>query len=263
VGTRIFSGLVLGLLAIVFIAHGGMVLFVLVLLLGLLALNEFYRMMWPYRPLTLAGFLGLPLLLWAAWFRGPGDMLAMIAVTLLLVFLLALTVGPKPGVVVRLAMTMLGVVYIGLGLGHLLLMRRLDHGTALVLTVVFGTWGGDTMAYFTGHYFGSTLMTPRLSPRKTWEGFAGGTIGTILLVVLISIYTSLGAGQSLLLGVVIAVVGPIGDLFESLLKRDVHVKDAGRAFPGHGGILDRFDALLFAMVASYYLITLVFNYGLP
>jgi hypothetical protein len=118
--------------------------------------------------------------------------------------------------------------------------------------VIFGTWAGDTMAYFTGKYFGSTPMAPVLSPKKTWEGFAGGAISTVLLVVFIGLYTPLGAADSLVLGAVIAVAGPLGDLFESLIKRDVQIKDSGRGIPGHGGVLDRFDALIFASVASYF-----------
>jgi phosphatidate cytidylyltransferase len=156
-----------------------------------------------------------------------------------------------------MAVTLLGVLYLGLGFSALLLLRRLDVGTAVVLTVVFGTWAGDTMAFFTGKYFGATKMAPKLSPKKTWEGFAGGAISTVLVVVFISLYTDLAAFDSLVLGAVIAVVGPLGDLFESLIKRDVQIKDSGRGIPGHGGILDRFDALLWVSVAAYYLLVFV------
>jgi phosphatidate cytidylyltransferase len=123
--------------------------------------------------------------------------------------------------------------------------------------VVFGTWAGDTFAYFVGHTFGSTPMAPRLSPKKTWEGFAGGVLGTVLVVVIIGLATNLTPGESLLIGFTIAIVGPLGDLFESLVKRDVDVKDAGHMLPGHGGVLDRFDALLFCSVAVYYVATAV------
>jgi phosphatidate cytidylyltransferase len=103
-----------------------------------------------------------------------------------------------------------------------------------VLTVIFGMWAGDTMAYFTGKLFGSTPMAPKLSPKKTWEGFAGGAV--------------------------IAVVGSLGDLFESLVKRDLQIKDSGRGIPGHGGVLDRFDALMWASVAAYFLLTVVLKF---
>jgi phosphatidate cytidylyltransferase len=135
---------------------------------------------------------------------------------------------------------------------------------ALVLAVVFGTWAGDTFAYFVGKFFGTTPMAPRLSPKKTWEGFAGGVLGTVLVVVLIGLFTTqLTPSQSLLIGLTIAVVGPLGDLFESLVKRDVDVKDAGHMLPGHGGVLDRFDALLFCAVAVFYVATGLLHFTLP
>jgi phosphatidate cytidylyltransferase len=177
-----------------------------------------------------------------------------------LTFVQAAAAGPRPGVTGRMAVTVLGTLYVGLGFGHLLLMRRLDEGMALVLAVIFGTWAGDTFAYFVGKYFGSTPMAPRLSPKKTWEGFAGGVLGTVLVVVFIGLYTVLTPSESLLIGLTIAVVGPLGDLFESLVKRDVDAKDAGHMLPGHGGVLDRFDALLFSAVAVYYLVTALMGY---
>jgi len=159
-----------------------------------------------------------------------------------------------------MAVTLLGLLYLGLGFSALLMLRRLDVGAAAVLTVVFGTWAGDTMAYFTGRFFGSTPMAPKLSPNKTWEGFVGGAIGTVLLVVFIGLYTDLGPADSLMLGAVIAVVGPLGDLFESLIKRDVQIKDSGRGIPGHGGVLDRFDALMWTSVAAYFLLTVALGF---
>lgn len=259
-GTRIVSGLILGGLAIVVIAHGGIVLFIVALALAVLAVNEFFRITRRYHPIAAAGFISVILLSWAAWFKSPAYVFAMFALALLLTAVLGMSAGPRPGITARMGVTLLGILYVGLGVTHILLIRHLDKGAVLLLTVVFGTWAGDTVAYFTGRFFGATPMAPRLSPKKTWEGFAGGALGTILLVEFIgSLYTPLGPGRSLVLGIVIAVVGPIGDLFESLLKRDVGVKDAGRFMPGHGGVLDRFDALIFAAVAAYYLFTLILN----
>ena len=254
-GTRVVVGIVLGALAIVIIAHGGAWFFGMMMLLGLVGLSEFYRLMRRYRPITLAGFVALALVIWAGWFRSPEAIAGAFAAGLLFAFALAAIPGPRQGVTVRIAVTLLGLFYLGMGFGHLELIRRLPDGLGLVLMVVFGTWAGDTVAYFTGRYFGATPMAPRLSPKKTWEGFVGGFIGTVLMVVFIGLYyPTVGEFHSLLLGLTIAIAGPIGDLFESLLKRDVEIKDAGRFFPGHGGLLDRFDGLLFAAVASYYLI---------
>ena len=258
-GVRIVSGIILGALAIVVIAHGGLVFFFTATLLAMLGLNEFYRITRRYRPIVLGGFVSLFLLCLEAWFKTPPYMFAMVPLAVLLTAVLGMIAGGKPGVTARMSVTLLGFLYVGLGIGHMMLLRHLPHGAGLLLTVVFGTWAGDTMAYFVGNFFGATPMAPKLSPKKTWEGFVGGALGTILLVVFLGFYNSLGAARSLLVGIVIAVIGPLGDLFESLLKRDVGVKDAGRFMPGHGGVLDRFDALLFSGVAVYYVLTLVLH----
>jgi len=260
VTTRIITGVVLAVLAVVVVVHGGLIFFFLMLALAILGLNEFYKLTKMYHPLPLAGFIAVAAMLYMAWFRSPVGVFGAIALGVLLVALMGLLVGPKPGVTVRMAVTLLGVLYLGLGFSAMLLLRRLDVGTAVVLTVVFGTWAGDTMAYFTGRFFGSTPMAPRLSPKKTWEGFAGGAISTVLLVVFIGLYTPLGPADSLALGAVIAVTGPLGDLFESLVKRDVQIKDSGRGIPGHGGVLDRFDALMWTSVAAYFLLTVALSF---
>ena len=263
---RIITGVILGVLALVVVAHGGLVFFFLMLALALLALNEFYRLTRLYRPLALPGFAALALMLCIAWWGSAHGVLGGVALAALLAALGGFLIGPKPGVTVRVAMTLLGAVYIGLGFSALLLLRDIalpgvdDGGAWLVGMTVFGAWGGDTMAYFIGKWFGHTPMAPTLSPKKTWEGFAGGVLGTILLVVFIGFmmgYQAEGwsAGNGFLLGLVIAVIGPLGDLFESLVKRDVQIKDSGRGLPGHGGVLDRFDALLWAAVAAYFLVT--------
>jgi phosphatidate cytidylyltransferase len=254
-GTRVIVGVVLALLALVVIIHGGLVFFIVALGVAVVGINEFYRMMRPYRPLVLAGFAGVVLMAYFGWAHSPQTLMGIVALTLLASFGLAALPGPHPGVSVRIAITMLGLVYVGFGVSHLELVRRLPDGQGYALMVVFGAWAGDTVAYFTGRFFGSTPLAPRLSPKKTWEGFVGGFIGTVLMVVFIGLYYhGIGELRSLLLGVTIGVIAPLGDLFESLLKRDVEIKDAGRFFPGHGGLLDRFDGLLFAAVASYYLI---------
>lgn len=258
--TRVITGIVLAVLAIVVVVHGGLLYFVLMLALALVGINEVFRLTRRYRPLTLAGFVSVAVILYMAWFRSPFGVLGALTLSVALVALMGLIAGPRQGITARMAVTLLGILYIGLGFGTLLLMRRLNAGTDIVLTVVFGTWAGDTMAYFTGRFFGANLMAPRLSPSKTWEGFAGGAISTVLLVVFIGLYTPLRPGDSLLLGAVIAVVGPLGDLFESLIKRDVQIKDSGRGIPGHGGVLDRFDALLWSSVAAYFLMTVVLKF---
>jgi phosphatidate cytidylyltransferase len=116
-------------------------------------------------------------------------------------------------------------------------------------------WAGDIGAFFAGRMIGRHKLAPSLSPGKTWEGFLFGTAATIF-VAFVALYDQnyLSIGESLVLGAAIAISGPVGDLFESALKRDMQVKDTGRLLAAHGGVLDRIDSLLFACVASYYLL---------
>ena len=130
-----------------------------------------------------------------------------------------------------------------------------DKGRLATFAVLLAVWAGDIGAFFAGRLIGRHKLAPRLSPGKTWEGFVFGTIATVF-VAFDALYKRhyISIGQSLLLGLVIAVSGPLGDLFESGVKRDMQVKDSGRLLGGHGGVLDRLDAPLFAFVAAYYLL---------
>ncbi|HEX5691880.1 MAG TPA: phosphatidate cytidylyltransferase [Roseiflexaceae bacterium] len=170
------------------------------------------------------------------------------------------------------ALTLAGALYIGWLLGHFVLLRQLDSplrpaplqalqiesGAAWVYLIMAITFLQDTFAYFAGRSLGRHKMAPRLSPKKTWEGAVGGLLGAIagslLATVLLGLPISLGVG--VLLGIVGGIIGPLGDLSESWIKRQVGVKDAGNIIPGHGGVLDRADSLLFTAPAIYYLILL-------
>jgi len=150
----------------------------------------------------------------------------------------------------------MGAVWVGGGLAFLVLLRELPaHGRLAAFTVLLAVWAGDTFAYFGGRLLGRHKMAPATSPGKTWEGFAVGAAATIF-ITFVALYNQdfLTIGESIVLGVVVAVAAPIGDLFESLLKRDMDVKDTGTLLGGHGGMLDRIDALLFAAPAAYFTI---------
>ena len=152
--------------------------------------------------------------------------------------------------------TVMGAVWIGGGLAFLILLRDLPaHGRLVAFSVLLAVWAGDTIAYVGGRLMGRHKLAPRTSPGKTWEGLVFGTAATIF-VAFIAFYKQdfLTIGQSIVVGVVIAVAAPMGDLFESLLKRDMDVKDTGTLLGGHGGMLDRLDALLFAAPAVYFAI---------
>jgi phosphatidate cytidylyltransferase len=128
---------------------------------------------------------------------------------------------------------------------------RMRFGFGWVVMAFVVTWMNDTFAYFAGRFLGRNKMFPRISPKKTWEGFAGGVAGSVVgALVLLALFPSdwlpgLTVAGCFVLGGVAAVVGPVGDLAESMLKRSAGVKDSGKLIPGHGGLLDRIDALLF------------------
>jgi phosphatidate cytidylyltransferase len=254
--SRILVGAVLlpAVLGLVYL--GGWWLWALAVVAAFLALHELYRMTRSLRPVVLAGYAGALLALLGAQLGGVVWMTGGFLSALMLAFVLKGISDTRQSLTVAVAATVLGVVWIGLGLAHALLLRAIpDHGRLAVFTVMLTVFASDAFAYFTGILIGRHKMTPVLSPGKTWEGLVGGTIVAIL-VPFFALYHQhfLSVGESIALGLVIAIVAPLGDLFESALKRDMNVKDSGRLLAGHGGMLDRVDALLFASVASYYLI---------
>jgi phosphatidate cytidylyltransferase len=176
--------------------------------------------------------------------------------TIVLAFLLHWIASTRQSATIAIASTVLGAAWIGLGLSHVLLLRAIPvNGRLAIFTVLLAVFAGDIAAFFGGRLLGRHKLAPVISPGKTWEGFVAGTAATVF-VAFVALYKQhyISIADSLILGAVIAVAGPVGDLFESALKRDMQVKDSGRLLGGHGGVLDRLDAPLFAAVASYYVL---------
>ncbi|HEX5448493.1 MAG TPA: phosphatidate cytidylyltransferase [Gaiellaceae bacterium] len=241
--------LVLGLVYL-----GGWWLFTIVALAAFVALHEYWLLARAQRPLAPAGYVGGVLALLGAELSGLEWMLGGVLTTLALAFLLKGISEAKQAATVAISGTFLGAGWIGLGLGFLLLVRGIPHdGRLLTFTVVLAVWAGDTFAYFGGRLLGRHSMAPTTSPKKTWEGFVFGTAATVF-VTFIALYKQdvLTIAHSIILGVVLAIAAPLGDLFESLLKRDAGVKDSGSVLGGHGGVLDRLDAFFFAAPAAYF-----------
>jgi phosphatidate cytidylyltransferase len=235
---------------------GGWWLWLLAVLAGLVALHEYYRMARSLRPLVLAGYAGLVLTLLGAQLGGTVWMLGGFLTTVALAFLLKGISVTRQSLTVAVATTVLGAAWVGLGLAYVLLLRDLpEHGRLAIFTVLLAVFAADTLAYLTGRLIGRHKLAPALSPGKTWEGLVASTVAAVL-VSFFALYHQhfLTVGESLVLGVAIAVAAPMGDLFESGVKRDLGVRDSGRILAAHGGVLDRLDALLFAAVASYYVI---------
>jgi phosphatidate cytidylyltransferase len=148
---------------------------------------------------------------------------------------------------------LLGVFWIGLALAHAVLLRELDHGGALLANTLIGTFLGDTGAYFGGRLWGTRPLAPRISPSKTVEGLIAGLVVGTFAFWCAGLYQDwLSGADALLIGACVAATAPLGDLFESLVKRDLGVKDTGRLFGEHGGVLDRLDAAFFTVVVAYY-----------
>ena len=155
----------------------------------------------------------------------------------------------------KLALTLFGIIYIGFLFSHLILLRKIELvGKQWVFFVLVATFLADTLAAYTGSYLGKRKLIPKVSPGKTWEGFLGGCAGSILAAIAFgSIFLSeIHFIHLLVLGISIGVIGLFGDLLESVLKRSVEVKDSGTMLPGHGGWLDRVDALIFTAPFTYY-----------
>jgi phosphatidate cytidylyltransferase len=237
---------------------GGWWLFALIALAGVIALHEYFTVIRPVRPLTPAGYTGAALALVGAEVGGPDWVLAGLLATLPIALILKGLGDTRASATAAIGATTLGAVWIGGGLAHALLVRDIPvHGQLAAFTVLLAVFAGDTAAYFTGRLIGRHKLWPVLSPGKTWEGFIAGSIATVA-VTFFALYqdrdTFLQIWQAIVLGIVLALAGPAGDLFESAIKRDMQVKDTGRLLAGHGGMLDRIDALLFAFVAAYYLL---------
>lgn len=155
-------------------------------------------------------------------------------------------------VTMRVGVSVFGAIYIGLPLGLFVALRELPNGAGAVTNILVGTWAFDTFAYAGGKMWGSHPVAPRTSPNKTVEGVVIGLVGGTASVMIAGVYMDwLSFTDSLMIGLVVCGFAYLGDLFESLIKRDVGVKDSGSLLGGHGGILDRFDALFFTAAAGY------------
>jgi phosphatidate cytidylyltransferase len=244
-------GIPIGLAAVIL---SGYYLLGLALLLTVLGLHEYYTLLRPYRPNLLVGFVAGVATIVGAFYWGPTGLLVGLAALMVLTFFWSLGGELGAHLVGRMALTGFGIVWVAMGFAYVLLLRELKHGMALTILLLGCTIVNDTFAYFVGRAVGSHKMAPRISPSKSVEGAVGGIIGSVLAAVLVKIYSPwLDWGPALLFGLVLGFVGQWGDLFESAVKRDFRVKDSGKILPGHGGILDRFDAVLFAGFFMYWM----------
>lgn len=213
-----------------------------------------------YQPATLLGLVASVSMVAAAYWKGEAALPLVLGLTViftLLWFLLGVTrVAPT----MNLSVTVFGVAYVGLLGSFAALILTFPNGIGILIGVVLAVAAADAGALFVGRRFGQRLLAPDISPNKTVEGVVGG--GLVAVVVSWLVLGVIGlhpweAGTAVALGLVVAVAAPLGDLCQSMIKRDLELKDMGSVLPGHGGLIDRFDALLFALPAAYYLARLL------
>ena len=229
---------------------------------GLLAAYEFYRLVGVSRiySLTVFGLLFTLLIIISPHY--PSPFAAPLLVTLVVVLpLIWLVLRQRvEGAFTGWAWMVVGFLYVGWMLSFLVDLR-LEAGRNWVFFALFTTFGSDSAAYFIGRVLGRHRLAPRISPHKSWEGAIGGLLGAAAMSLLFTLSTplqiTLSIGQGIILALLVSIFGQIGDLAESLLKRNTGAKESGTVFPGHGGFLDRMDSVVFAGITVYLYYTFI------
>ena len=251
-GGRILAALPAIAFALFIVGFGGWIFVAGLVVLGWICLHELFAMYEFANPSRLAGFAGIVGLLAAAHSGDQASVLGAFVACVPVVFLLCV-LQPRHAGAPGVAVTLLGLTWVGMAFGHAVLLRDLPHGDGIVIDVLVGTFVGDTGAYLGGRTFGARRLAPAISPNKTLEGLIIGFVIGVLGVWLAGLYQDwLSGWNAVILGAAVSAAAPLGDLFESYLKRDAGAKDTGRLFGPHGGALDRLDAAMFTMVAGFY-----------
>ena len=248
-----------------FLVHdwGPIAFFALVAISGMFAVGEFYRLhlgatAWPWWGWVgvAATALVLSSTQWPALLSDRTVLMGTLAIALCMPLLSA---KPLKDSLLDGMVLIMGVLYVGLSLGYLLLARAQPEGAMLIFFVVLVTWAGDTGAYIAGKSMGRHALAPIISPKKTYEGLAGGLALACLAAILARAWflPRFSLVDCLALGLLLTIAGLIGDLAESAMKRSTGCKDSGALIPGHGGMLDRLDSLLFTGPAFYYYVAFV------
>ncbi len=258
-------GLGLAALALLAMALGRGPFAIVASIAALLAQGELYAAMHKahHQPATALGLLGGALVLAGAYFKGESGMLAMVAVSLVFTFLwyMAIPAAHRHNSITGIATTMLGIIYVPVLAGYLLVtLTTYSSGRSIVVAILGLTFLYDTAAYVVGSFWGDHPLAPSISPSKSWEGTTAALVVIAISVALVAGYVDPFKDhviRALVFGIVVSVAAQLGDLAESLLKRDLGVKDMSSILPGHGGLLDRIDAVLFVAPAAFLFLRIV------
>lgn len=260
--TRLISGIILVALAVLVVGNGGSILFVTTGAISLIGLFELYRVMKIEKnPLGVVGYLTTISYYGLLWFDGEQYVTLMAIAALMLLMALYVFTFPKYKTE-EITVAFFGIFYVAVMLSYIYQVREMSDGSYLVWLIFLSSWGCDTCAYCVGMLFGKHKLAPILSPKKSIEGAIGGAVGAALLGYLYALLV----GHNMMAVdnprvacaaacAIAAVISQVGDLAASAIKRNHDVKDYGHVIPGHGGILDRFDSMIFTAPAIFFAVT--------
>ena len=261
--TRLISGIVLVLIALVVIISGGPVLAATLFIISVIGLNELYRALGiedgKFSPLAAVGYLGCAAYYIMVYCGYMAYTMKVVIAVLVLVMAVYVFTYPRYKTD-QVTGTFFGVLYVAVMLSFIYELRQMQNGVYLVWLIFLSSWGCDTCAYCVGMLIGKHKMTPKLSPKKSVEGAVGGVIGAALLTVIYGMVFRGAMGSEMshvwimaAISAAGALVSMVGDLTASAIKRNYGIKDYGKLIPGHGGILDRFDSVIFTAPLIYFL----------
>lgn len=253
--------------AIFLVNNGGLPFYAVISILTIIALTELTGMLkhCGFAP-SIVICLAISLLMVAVAYFGNFEEMGFLVTVLILATLLKLVYSNSTFTLPDAAFTILSALYVGWLFSFLVLLRnvsvvytdtplgQMQTGAIYTWLAVLSTWASDTFAYFVGSAIGKRKLCPQISPGKTVEGLVGGLAGSLIVAVCVGLTAKIPLGHSFAIGLLIGILAPLGDLVESIFKRYSGVKDSGKFFPGHGGVLDRFDSIFFVVPATYYYI---------
>lgn len=261
--TRLISGIILLAMAITVVTLGGNVLFATVFVISLVGMMELYKVNKIEKRIPgIVGYLAA-IAYYALIYFKLDKYLLLLSIGFLLILMIFYVLSYPIFRIEQIMTAFFGLFYVGIMLSYLYQIRILEDGAILVWLIFIGAWGSDTCAYCVGVLFGKHKIVPKLSPKKSLEGCIGGVVGAAILgflyaLVLGNRITGIENPRLLfaIIGAASSVISQFGDLAASAIKRNYDIKDYGRLIPGHGGILDRFDSIIFTTPIVYYLVVL-------